>query len=160
MLNYVTLFPENQPLGVHKLNIKVSWAGEAAFIGESGSGHKVVMDGPPEGGGRDLGPRPMEMLLLGTGACSSYDVISILKKSRQNVKTCQVEISSERADSEPKVFTKIHLHFKIAGVDLKEKQVERAVTLSAEKYCSASIMLGEMAEVSHDYEILDAEGVL
>lgn len=142
------------------MNIKVSWAGEAAFIGESGSGHKVVMDGPPEGGGRDLGPRPMEMLLLGTGACSSYDVISILKKSRQNVKNCQVEISSERADSEPKVFTKIHLHFKIAGVDLKEKQVERAVSLSAEKYCSASIMLGKTAEVSHDYEILDAEGVL
>jgi len=142
------------------LDIKVSWAGEAAFVGESGSGHKVVMDGPPEGGGRDLGPRPMEMLLLGTGACSSYDVISILKKSRQDVKSCQVEISSERADSEPKVFSKIHIHFKIAGVNLKEKQVERAVSLSAEKYCSASIMLGAMAEVSHDYEILDAGGAL
>lgn len=142
------------------MDIKVSWAGEAAFVGESGSGHKVVMDGPPEGGGRDLGPRPMEMLLLGTGACSSYDVISILKKSRQDVKSCQVEISSERADSEPKVFSKIHIHFKIAGVNLKEKQVERAVSLSAEKYCSASIMLGAMAEVSHDYEILDAGGAL
>lgn len=142
------------------MDIKVSWAGEAAFVGESGSGHKVVMDGPPEGGGRDLGPRPMEMLLLGTGACSSYDVISILKKSRQDVKSCQVEISSERADSEPKVFSKIHIHFKIAGVNLKEKQVERAVSLSAEKYCSASIMLGAMAEISHDYEILDAGGAL
>ena len=142
------------------MDIKVSWAGEAAFIGESGSGHKVVMDGPPEGGGRDLGPRPMEMLLLGTGACSSYDVISILKKSRQDVKSCQVEVSAERADSEPKVFTKIHIHFKVTGANLKEKQVERAVSLSAEKYCSASIMLGATAEISHDYEILEADGVL
>lgn len=142
------------------MDIKVTWAGEAAFVGESGSGHKVVMDGPPEGGGRDLGPRPMEMLLLGTGGCSSYDVISILKKSRQDVKSCEVEISAERADSEPKVFTKIHLHFKVSGVDLKSKQVERAVSLSAEKYCSASIMLGATAEMSHDYEILDAVGVL
>jgi len=142
------------------LEIKVSWAGEAAFIGESGSGHKVVMDGPPEGGGRDLGPRPMEMLLLGTAACSSYDVISILKKSRQNVSDCNVVISADRAETEPKVFTKIHIHFKISGIDLKEKQVERAVSLSAEKYCSASIMLGATAEISHDYEILEAEGTL
>ncbi len=142
------------------MEIKVSWAGEAAFIGESGTGHKVVMDGPPEGGGRDLGPRPMEMLLLGTAACSSYDVISILKKSRQNISACDVVISSERAESEPKVFTKIHIHFKISGNDLKEKQVERAVSLSAEKYCSASIMLGATAEVTHDYEIFDVEGIL
>lgn len=138
----------------------MSWAGEAAFIGESGSGHKVVMDGPPEGGGRDLGPRPMEMLLLGTGACSSYDVISILKKSRQDVRACEVGISAERAESEPKVFTRIHIHFKVSGVALKEKQVERAVSLSAEKYCSASIMLGATAEISHDYEIFEAEGTL
>lgn len=142
------------------MEIKVSWAGEAAFIGESGSGHKVVMDGPPEGGGRDLGPRPMEMLLLGTGACSSYDVISILKKSRQNVTACSVVVNAERAESEPKVFTRIHIHFKVSGVDLKEKQVERAVSLSAEKYCSASIMLGATAEVTHDYEIFEAEGTL
>ncbi len=142
------------------MEIKVNWAGEAAFIGESGSGHKVVMDGPPEGGGRDLGPRPMEMLLLGTGACSSYDVISILKKSRQNVTDCEVVISSERAESEPRVFTRIHIYFRISGTDLKEKQVERAVSLSAEKYCSASIMLGATAEVSHDYEILEVEGNL
>jgi putative redox protein len=142
------------------LDIKVSWAGGAAFIGESASGHKVVMDGPPEGGGRDLGPRPMEMLLLGTGACSSYDVISILKKSRQDVSDCVVEISSERAESEPKVFTKIHIHFKVSGTDLKEKQVDRAVSLSAEKYCSASIMLGATAEITHDYEILEVVGSL
>lgn len=139
------------------MDIKVSWAGNAAFVGESSTGHKVVMDGPPEGGGRDLGPRPMEMLLLGTGACSSYDVVSILKKARQNVSNCDVVITSERADSEPKVFTKIHIHFKISGLDLKEKQVQRAVSLSAEKYCSASIMLGATAEITHDYEILNVE---
>ena len=142
------------------MEIKVSWAGEAAFIGESSTGHKVVMDGPVEGGGRDLGPRPMEMLLLGTGACSSYDVVSILKKSRQQISACEVVISSERAESEPKVFTRIHIHFKLSGTNLKEKQVERAVSLSAEKYCSASIMLGATAEITHDYEILEVEGNL
>ena len=138
----------------------MSWAGGAAFIGESSTGHKVVMDGPSEGGGRNLGPRPMEMLLLGTGACSSYDVISILKKSRQKVSNCEAVISSERAESEPKVFTRIHIHFRISGSELKEKQVQRAVSLSAEKYCSASIMLGAMAEITHDYEILDVDGTL
>ena len=139
------------------MEIKVSWAGNAAFIGESGTGHKVVMDGPAEGGGRDLGPRPMEMLLLGTGACSSYDVISILKKSRQKVSACDVVITTERAESEPKVFTKIHIHFRITGTNVKENQVERAVSLSAEKYCSASIMLGTTAEITHDYEIFEVE---
>ena len=117
------------------MKIKVSWAGEALFVGESTTGHKVLMDGPTEGGGHDLGPRPMEMLLLGTGACSSYDVISILKKARQDVVSCEVEVSSERAKTEPKVFTDIHIHFKVTGKDLKEKHVERAVSLSAEKYC-------------------------
>ena len=102
----------------------------------------------------------MEMLLLGTGACSSYDVMSILKKSRQDVSACEVSIKADRAESEPKVFTRIHIHFKVSGSGLKEKQVQRAVSLSAEKYCSASIMLGAMAEVSHDYEILDVEGSL
>ena len=124
-------------------------------MGETASGHKILMDGPPEGGGHDLGPRPMEMLLLGTGSCSSYDVISILKKSRQNVTACEVEISSSRAESEPKVFTSIHIHFKVTGVSLKEKQVERAVSLSAEKYCSASIMLGASAKITHTFEIID-----
>jgi len=142
------------------LDIKVSWAGNAAFVGESGSGHKVVMDGPAEGGGRDLGPRPMEMLLLGTGACSSYDVISILKKARQDIQACDVSIHSERAESEPKVFTKIHIQFKVSGNNLKEKQVQRAVSLSAEKYCSASLMLGATAEVTHGYEILEVDGTL
>ena len=137
------------------MKIKVSWAGEALFVGESTTGHKVLMDGPTEGGGHDLGPRPMEMLLLGTGACSSYDVISILKKARQDVISCEVEVSSERAKTEPKVFTDIHIHFKVTGKDLKEKHVERAVSLSAEKYCSASIMLGETAKISHSFEIFD-----
>ena len=138
------------------MNIKVSWAGEALFIGESTTGHKLLMDGPPEGGGRNLGPRPMEMLLLGTGSCSCYDVISILKKSRQNVVRCEVEVSSKRAETEPKVFTDIHIHFKVFGVDLKERQVERAVSLSAEKYCSASIMLGASANITHSFDVLDA----
>ena len=137
------------------MKIKVSWAGEALFVGESTTGHKVLMDGPTEGGGHDLGPRPMEMLLLGTGACSSYDVISILRKARQDVVSCEVEVSSERAKTEPKVFTNIHIHFKVTGKDLKEKHVERAVSLSAEKYCSASIMLGETAKISHSFEIFD-----
>ena len=137
------------------MNINVSWAGEALFVGESTTGHKVLMDGPTEGGGHDLGPRPMEMLLLGTGACSSYDVISILRKARQDVVSCEVEVSSERAKTEPKVFTDIHIHFKVTGKDLKEKHVERAVSLSAEKYCSASIMLGETAKISHSFEIFD-----
>ena len=137
------------------MKIKVSWAGEALFVGESTTGHKVLMDGPTEGGGHDLGPRPMEMLLLGTGACSSYDVISILKKARQDVVSCEVEVSSERAKTEPKVFTDIHIHFKVTGKDLKEKHVKRAVSLSAEKYCSASIMLGETAKISHSFEIFD-----
>ena len=137
------------------MKIKVSWAGEALFVGESTTGHKVLMDGPTEGGGHDLGPRPMEMLLLGTGACSSYDVISILRKARQDVVSCEVEVSSERAKTEPKVFTDIHIHFKVTGKDLKEKHVERAVSLSAEKYCSASIMLGETAKIRHSFEIFD-----
>ena len=138
------------------MNIKVSWAGDALFIGESATGHKLLMDGPPEGGGRNLGPRPMEMLLLGTGSRSCYDVISILKKSRQNVVRCEVEVSSKRAETEPKVFTDIHIHFKVFGVDLKERQVERAVSLSAEKYCSASIMLGASANITHSFDVLDA----
>ena len=138
------------------MNIKVSWAGDALFIGESTTGHKLLMDGPPEGGGHNLGPRPMEMLLLGTGSCSCYDVISILKKSRQNVVRCEVEVRSKRAETEPKVFTDIHIHFKVFGVDLKERQVERAVSLSAEKYCSASIMLGASANITHSFDVLDA----
>jgi len=136
-----------------RMEINIKWEGNAAFLGKSGSGHQVLMDGPPEGGGQNKGPRPMEMLLLGMGACSSYDVISILKKSRQQVTACDVSIKAERADTEPKVFTDIHIHFCLSGSGLKEKQVQRAINLSAEKYCSASIMLGAIANITHDYEI-------
>jgi len=132
----------------------VKWTDGAMFLGESGSGHAVVMDGSEELGGRNLGPRPMEMLLIGTGGCSTYDVMSMLKKSRQKVVDCRVEIEAERADAVPAVFTKINLHFVVSGVALKENQVKRAVELSAEKYCSASIMLGAAGvKMTHSYEI-------
>lgn len=123
------------------------------FVGESGSGHAVVMDGPPDSGGRNLGARPMEMLLLGMGGCTAFDVVHILRKARQPVRDCEVELEAERSDSVPKVFTRIHVHFIVYGDELTEKQVDRAVELSAEKYCSASIMLGKAATISHDYEI-------
>jgi putative redox protein len=138
------------------MKARVQWAGEALFLGESGSGHAVVMDGPPDAGGRNLGIRPMEMLLIGLGGCSNFDVVSILRKGRQPVESCEVYLDAERADEEPKVFTKIHLHFVVKGRGLKEAQVKRAVELSAEKYCSASIMLGRAGvDISHDYEIIE-----
>ncbi len=140
------------------METRLRWAGGAAFIGESSSGHTVVLDGPPEGGGRNLGPRPMEMLLLSMGACSTYDVVSILKKSRQVIHGCDVKISAKRAEEDPKIFTDIHLHFILSGDTLKKKNVERAIQLSAEKYCSASIMLGAMANITHDYEIFESDG--
>lgn len=132
----------------------VRWAGGAAFIGQTGSGHSIVMDGAPEGGGRNLGARPMEMLLVGMGGCTAYDVIGILRKSRQSVSDCRVEIKATRADDHPKVFTAIHTHFVVSGADLDEKTVARAISLSAEKYCSASLMLAKTATISHDYEII------
>ncbi|MCF6217362.1 MAG: OsmC family protein [Gammaproteobacteria bacterium] len=135
------------------MKARIKWVEDATFLGESGSGHAVVMDGPPESGGRNLGVRPMEMLLLGMGGCASFDVVSILKKSRQPITDCIAEITAQRADDEPKVFTQIHIHFIVSGEGLKEKQVARAVSLSAEKYCSASIMLGKTAKISHDYQI-------
>lgn len=137
------------------MKARVKWVGDAMMVGESGSGHAIVMDGPEEHGGRNLGVRPMEMMLLGMGGCSEFDVIHILKKSRQNVSFCEVELTAERAETEPKVFTRIHAHFRVGGEGLSEKHVERAVKLSAEKYCSASIMLGAMAEITHDFEIID-----
>lgn len=138
------------------MKARIKWIEAATFLGESGSGHAVVMDGPPEGGGRDLGVRPMEMLLLGMGGCTAYDVIHILKKARQPVTDCVVELDAERAATEPKIFTRIHVHFRVTGKDLPEKQVARAVELSAGKYCSASIMLGKVAEITHDFEICQA----
>ena len=137
------------------MKARVKWIEKMAFVGESESGHAVVMDASPDVGGRNLGPRPMEMLLLGTGGCSSIDVILILQKMRQQVSDCHVEIEAERAESEPKVFTKIHLHFVVKGKGIKAEAVEKAVKLSAEKYCSASIMLGKTAEMTHDFEIVE-----
>ncbi|BFM17805.1 OsmC family protein [Maricurvus nonylphenolicus] len=132
----------------------VKWVDGAMFVGESGSGHSVVMDGPESAGGRNMGVRPMEMLLLGMGGCSTFDVMSILQKSRQQVSDCRVEIEAERADAVPAVFTKIHLNFIVTGTKLKENQVKRAVELSAEKYCSASIMMEAAGvEVTHGYQI-------
>lgn len=136
------------------MKARVKWVENASFIAESGSGHSVVLDGPPEIGGRNIGARPMELLLMGVGACSAVDVTLILKKARQQVRDCWVDLEAERADTEPKVFTKIHLHFVVIGTDLVENHVKRAVELSAEKYCSASIMLARGGvTISHDYEI-------
>lgn len=124
------------------------------MMAESGSGHAVVMDGPPEHGGRNLGVRPMEMLLLGLGGCTQFDVVHILRKGRHQVSRCEVELEAQRAETEPKVFTRIHVHFILSGPGLSEKAVQRAVSLSAENYCSASLMLGEVAEISHDFELV------
>lgn len=135
----------------------IKWTDGVSFEGTSGTGHTVVMDGPEDKGGRNLGARPMEMLLLGLGGCSSFDVLSILQKSRQNVTACVADIDAQRADEIPAVFTKIHMHFKVSGDQLKEAQVQRAVNLSAEKYCSASIMLEKSGvEITHSYEIIQA----
>jgi putative redox protein len=136
------------------MKARVKWVEQVAFLGESESGHAVLMDGAPAAGGRNLGPRPMEMLLLGAGGCTSFDVISILKKSRQAVTDCYVELEAERAETDPKVFTKIHMHFVVTGRDIKPEVVEKAIKLSAEKYCSASIMLGATAVVTHDFEVI------
>lgn len=135
------------------MKAKLKWIDGVCFMGETGSGHAVVMDGAPEGGGRNLGPRPMELVLLGTAGCTSYDVLSILRKSRQDVRDCWVELDAERADVDPKVFTRIHFHFVVTGRGLKADAVERAIKLSAEKYCSASIMLAKTAEITHDFEL-------
>ena len=128
-----------------------------SFVGESGSGHSVVMGGSPEAGGRDLGIRPMEMILLGLGGCTAFDVILILKKSRQQVLDCEVEIDSDRAETIPKVFTRIHVHFVISGKNLDPVKVKKAVDLSADKYCSASEMLGKVAAITHDFEIVEID---
>jgi putative redox protein len=137
------------------MKTRIEWKDGMSFLAESGSGHSVLMDGPPEAGGKNLGPRPMEMLLMGTGGCAAFDVVLILQKSRQEISDCAVEIEAERAREEPKVFTRIHFHFILSGKKLNPQQVERAISLSAEKYCSASIMLGKTAELTHDFEIVE-----
>lgn len=138
------------------MKARIQWTGEATFLAESGSGHVVVMDGPPEHGGRNLAVRPMEMVLMGLGGCSSFDVVSILKKARQPIEACEAFLEAERATEDPKVFTRVHLRFVVKGRGLKESQVKRAVELSAEKYCSASIMLTRGGvEITHAYEIVE-----
>ena len=137
------------------MKARVKWVEAASFLAESDSGHAIVMDGSPEFGGRNLGVRPMEMLLMGMGGCTAFDVVMILNKARQNIVDVVVEMEATRADAVPKVFTDIHVHFVVKGRDLSEKQVKRAVDLSAEKYCSASVMLGKTANITHDYEILE-----
>ncbi|MDY7546469.1 OsmC family protein [Glaciimonas sp. CA11.2] len=135
----------------------VRWTGLSGmtFLAETGSGHAVTMDGAPDGGGRNLAPRPMELVLAGTGGCTAYDVVLILRKSGQDIRGCEVKMTSERAEKDPKVFTKINFHFTVRGRNLKPNVVERAIKLSHEKYCSASIMLEKMAEMTHSYEIVD-----
>lgn len=137
------------------MKARIKWIEGVSFAGQSESGHTVVMDGPPDSGGKNLGVRPMEMLLLGMGGCSAFDVVHILRKSRQPITDCVAEIDATRADADPKVFTKIHMHFIVTGKGLDAKRVDQAVKLSAEKYCSASIMLGKVAEVTHDFEIVE-----
>jgi len=138
------------------MKCKVSWAGDARFDASSGTGHNIIMDGPEDHGGKNQGPRPMEMLLVGVGGCSAFDVVHILKKSRQDVTDCQALIEAERVDDVPAVFKSIHIHFVVKGNKLKENQVKRAVELSAEKYCSASIMLGKAGvQITHSHEIVD-----
>jgi len=136
------------------MKTRIKWIEDVCLLAESGSGHGVIIDGAPEIGGKNLGVRPMEMLLMGLGGCTSMDVLSILKKQRQQITDCQIEIEAERSDDIPKVFTKIHLHFIVKGHNLKQSSVERAINLSAEKYCSASAMLEKAAEITHDFEII------
>jgi putative redox protein len=135
----------------------IRWSGSGmTFLAETGSGHAVAMDGAPDGGGRNLAPRPMEMVLVGTGGCTAYDVVVILKKSGQDVTGCEVKLSAERATTDPKVFTKIHMHWTVRGRALKRNLVEHAVRLTHEKYCSATAMLSKTAEVTRDFEIIEA----
>lgn len=138
------------------MRVRIKWVENVCFLAESESGHAVVLDGAADAGGRNLGMRPMEMLLLGMGGCTAFDVVTILKKSRQAITDCAAEIEAERADSIPRVFTRIHVHFVVTGSGLNPAQVERAVQLSAEKYCSASIMLGKAVAITHDFEIVEA----
>lgn len=136
------------------MKANIAWQEGVSFLGQVGSGHSVLMDGAPEAGGKNLGPRPMEMILLGLGGCTAFDVVHILRKGRQAITGCQVEMDAQRATEDPKVFTRIHLHFIITGKDLDSRQVERAINLSAEKYCSASMMLKATVDITHDYEII------
>lgn len=138
------------------MKAKITWINGRTFLGESGSGHAIVMDGAPEAGGRNIGVRPMEMLLLGLGGCTAFDVVMILEKSREKITGCEVELQAERANEDPKVFTKIKLVYTLAGTNMKPAAIERAIKLSSEKYCSASIMFEKSATIEHEWKILDA----
>ncbi len=131
----------------------IEWTGEVSFVARTESGHEIRMDGPPEHGGRNRGPRPMELVLAGTGGCTAFDVVHILRKQRQDVSSCRVELDAERATTDPKVFTRIHVHFILTGRGLDPKKVARAIELSSTRYCSASIMLAKTASITHDFEI-------
>jgi putative redox protein len=135
---------------------RVVWVENSKFLGESGSGHSVLMDGPPESGGQNLGIRPMEMLLVGMGGCTAYDVVHILRKGRHDITDCELRLEADRAETDPKVFTRINIHYVVKGKGLSESAVKRAIDLSAEKYCSASIMLGKSATITHDFEIVES----
>ncbi len=138
------------------MECRVKWIeGGMSFVAETGSNHALMMDGPPDAGGRNLAPRPMELLLAGAGGCTAFDVVMILQKGRQVITGCEVSLQADRAESDPKVFTRIHFHFRVSGRSLKREAVERAINLSKEKYCSASIMLGKTAEITHDFEIVE-----
>ena len=138
------------------MKLRIKWVEEVSFLAQTESNHAILMDGAPEGGGRNLGPRPMETMLAGTGGCTAYDVVTILRKARQDITDCVVEIDAHRAPQDPKVFTEIHFHFVVTGRNIDARHVERAIHLSAEKYCSASIMLAKTARITHDFEIRDA----
>ena len=138
------------------MECRVKWIeGGMSVVAETGSNHALMMDGPPDAGGRNLAPRPMELLLAGAGGCTAFDVVMILQKGRQAITGCEVSLQADRAESDPKVFTRIHFHFRVSGRSLKREAVERAINLSKEKYCSASIMLGKTAEITHDFEIVE-----
>ena len=142
------------------MHVSVKWIDGVSFVGESETGHAVVLDGALENGGRNIGMRPMEMLLIGMGGCTSFDVVAILKKARQPIVACVAEIEATRADEIPRVFTKIHVHFVVTGDNLNEVQIQRAVKLSAEKYCSASIMLSKSVAITHDLEVRPLASIL
>jgi putative redox protein len=139
-----------------QMKTRITWLEDMTYVARSPSGHALVLDGPPELGGHNLGPRPMEMVLMGMGGCTAVDVVHILRKARQDLRGCELQVEAERADSDPKVFTRIRVHFILTGKDLSAKHVERAMELSAEKYCSASIMLGKTAQITHTFEIREA----
>jgi putative redox protein len=137
------------------MKARVSWVENSKFVAESGSGHSVMMDGPPESGGENSGVRPMEMLLMGMGGCTAFDIRHILDKGRHDIRGLELQLDAERAETDPKVFTGIHIHYVVKGKNLSDAAVKRAIELSAEKYCSASIMLGKTAKITHDYEIVE-----